>query len=263
MKRHLPLWSVVAGGFLVLTLVLSRGEALGSSPVAAEPRTSEPGLVTVRGDADVRVVPDQVVLTLGIETQDADLTRAKSRNDEVAARLMTLAEDYGIPARNVQTDYISVSPVYEDQYSARSRLVGYIVQKMLVVTLGDITRFEDLLGDALLAGANHVHGVQFRTTELREHRDAARALAIQAAREKAQALTAELGLNVGEPRTITEEYSGWWSWYDSWWGSRWGGSMSQNVIQEAGSASYAPDSALAPGQITVNARVSATFEITH
>ena len=59
----------------------------------------------------------------------------------------------------------------------------------MVITLGDVSRFEDLLSDTLLAGANHVHNVEFRTTELRQHRDAARALAIQAAREKAEALT--------------------------------------------------------------------------
>ncbi len=263
MKRSHALLAVVVVGFLTLAFAISRGAGLADGTVLAEPKTKEPGLISVTGDADVRVIPDQVLLTLGIETQDADLTKAKARNDEVAAGLLALAEEYDIAARNVQTDYISVFPVYEDEYSVRSRLVAYRVQRMVVITLSDISRFEGLLSDALLAGANHVHGVQFRTTELRKHRDQARALALRAAREKAEALTAELGLRVGEPRTITEEYSGWWSWYDSWWGSRYGGSMAQNVVQEVGSAGYAPDSALAPGQITVNARISVTFEIAH
>ncbi|MGD9147624.1 MAG: hypothetical protein PVI80_18800, partial [Anaerolineae bacterium] len=36
---------------------------------AQEPAASgEPGLITVTGDAEVRVVPDEVILTLGIET---------------------------------------------------------------------------------------------------------------------------------------------------------------------------------------------------
>ena len=66
---------------------------------------------------------------------------------------------------------------------------------------------------------------------------------------------------MGEPLTIQEEQSGWWSGYNAWWGSRWGGGMSQNVIQEAGGASFLADSSVAPGQIRVNARVSVTFEL--
>ncbi len=261
MKRHLAIWGAMLVGCLLLALALTRGQVLGAGADPVEPRPTEPGLVTVTGDADVRVVPDQVVLSLGVETQDPSLSKAKEDNDQAAARLLALAEDYGIPARHVQTEHIGIEPVYEDEYSVRSRLVGYRVRKTVVITLEDISRFEDLLSDALLAGANHVHGVQFRTTELRTHRDAARALAVQAAREKAEALTAELGLSVGAPRSITEEYSGWWSSYSSWWGSGWGGVGSQNVIQEAGSASYVPDGTLAPGEITVNARISASFEI--
>jgi len=61
------------------------------------------------------------------------------------------------------------------------RLKGYSVQKTIVVTLSDLSKFEDLLSGVLEAGANYVHNVEFRTTELRKHRDQARALAIQAA----------------------------------------------------------------------------------
>jgi uncharacterized protein YggE len=259
-RLHLFL-AALAIGFAALSLALARGNGLRAAPVAAQGAEREPGLITVSGDADVRVPPDQVILTLGVETLHRELAEAKSQNDQVARALLALAEGYDIPARHVQTDFIAVSSVYENEYTARRVLVGYRVQKTVMITLSDVSRFEDLLSDALESGATHVHNVEFRTTRLREHRDAARALAIQAAREKAEALTAELGLGVGAPRTIVEEHSGWYSWYNSWWGYRSGGGMSQNVIQQVGSASYEPASAVAPGQIAVNARVSATFEI--
>ena len=78
---------------------------------------------------------------------------------------------------------------------------------------------------------------------------------------EAVALAGELGQQVGDPYTIQEVQSGWWSGYNAWWGSRWGGGMSQNVIQEIGGASVLADSSVAPGQISVNARVSVTFEL--
>ena len=40
-------------------------------------KTADPGLITVTGDADVRVAPDEVILTLGVETWDKNLSAAK------------------------------------------------------------------------------------------------------------------------------------------------------------------------------------------
>ncbi len=46
-----------------------------------------------------------------------------------------------------------------------------------MVTLKDITQFDDLLTELVAANVNYIHGIQFRTTELRQYRDQARALA--------------------------------------------------------------------------------------
>jgi hypothetical protein len=90
------------------------------------------------------------------------------------------------------------------------------VRKTLIITLNDITKFDDVLSGALLAGANYVHGIEFRTTELRKYRDQARAMAIKAAREKADALAAELGLEVTKALSISESGVGWFSSYGSY-----------------------------------------------
>ena len=107
---------------------------------------------------------------------------------------------------------------------------------------------------------SNVHGIQFRTTELRKHRDEARTLAIRAAQEKAVALAQELGQEVGQPHDIREDQSQWWSWYNTGWGGR-AGSMTQNVIQEGGSAPAGTEGTLAPGQISVTAKVTVSFEM--
>jgi hypothetical protein len=222
---------------------------------------AEPGIITVTGEAEVRVVPDEVILTLGVETWDEYLKSAKSQNDERVKEVLRIAQAYGVEARHIQTDHISIEPRYEDNYEKKD-LIGYFVRKTIVITLKDISKFDDLLTSVIDADVNYVHGIQFRTTELRKHRDEARALAIKAAQEKANALAGELGQSVGRPRTINEEQAGWWSWYNSWWGAGWGNNMSQNVIQEAGgSSSTSDDGTIAPGQITVNARVNVSFEL--
>ena len=236
----------------VLILAFSFSALAGNNP--------DNRLITVTGDAEVRVAPDEVVLTFGVETWDKDLNHAKSQNDERVKNVLALTKEFNIEQKHVQTDHISIEPRYERQYQHRE-FIGYFVRKTIVFILRDTSKFEDLLSSALVAGANYVHGVQFRTTELRKYRDQARALAIKAAQEKANDLARELGQKVGKPHTIMENRSNWQSWYNTWWGSRWGrGGMSQNVIQNAGSPSET-ESSIALGQINVNARVTVSFEL--
>jgi uncharacterized protein YggE len=221
-----------------------------------------PGTISVTGSADVRVVPDEVKLTLGIETNDMNLRVAKQQNDDRVKQVLALAEQFGIKPEYIQTDFIRVQPRYKDYYEQQTFL-GYWVRKDIVFTLKDISRFDDLLTAVLDAGANYVFNVDFRTTELRKYRDQARSAAIKAAKEKAEALAGELGMAIGEARSIQENQQNWWSSY-SWWGNNNGGSnVSQNVIQESGpsASSLGEDATFAPGQITVNASVSVTFTL--
>jgi uncharacterized protein YggE len=242
---------------LVVGLVLF-GIAGAPTPQSVQAATGEQ-TITASGDADVNVVPDEVVLMLGVETWDKDLAIAKNQNDARVKKVLALTQTFQIESKHVQTDQISVEPRYTDGYT-QCDLIGFFVRKSIVVTLKDLTKFEDLLTGVLGAGATHVYNVQYRMTELRRYRDQARALAIRAAQEKAKAMAGELGQKAGKAITIREEYSNWWSSY-SW---RWGGaqSMSQNVTQNVGGSGASLDnSAIALGQITVNARVTVTFEL--
>lgn len=217
-------------------------------------------LVTVTGDAEVKVIPDEVVLTLGVETWNQDLTVAKRKNDNRVQKVFEVAQKLKIEEKDIQTDHISIEPRYKDQWEHRE-FIGFFVRKTVALTLKDTSKFEELLSSVLTAGANYVHGIEFRTTELRKYRDQARAMAIKAAQEKATALTRELGKTVGRPHMIQEGRVGWWSGYNSWWGSRCGGQMmQQNVVQNVGSPSEG-ESSVALGQISVTANVTVSFEL--
>jgi hypothetical protein len=252
---------LVAPTALALVFILALSAWTQAQPEAT-PASTQPRTVTVTGEAEVRVVPDEVILTLGVETWDKDLGNAKSQNDTIVARVLALAGQHGVAPEHVQTDYVSIDPRYRNGYYEDRDFIGYFVRKNIVVTLRDLDKFEPLLSDALQAGVNYVHGVEFRTTELRKYRDEARALAVNAAREKAAALSGELDQQIADPLSIQEIQSGWWSSYNAWWGANWGSGMSQNVIQEVGGAGFVADSTVAPGQIEITARISATFELT-
>jgi uncharacterized protein YggE len=227
-----------------------------SAWTADRAETAGARIVTVTGSAQVRVVPDEVILALGVETWDADLSVAKRENDARVQRVLALVAKYEIRPEHVKTDYVNIHP--GDHYYNRGD--GFWVRKSIVLTVRDLTRFEELLTDTLEAGATHIHEVRFQTTELRAYKDQARALAVRAAREKAGALSGELGQKVGEPLEIRELHANWW-YGASWWGARWGSGLAQNVVQELGDASALAGQSIAPGQIMVDASVTVSFAL--
>jgi uncharacterized protein YggE len=84
-------------------------------------------------------------------------------------------------------------------------------------------------------------------------------MAVKAAREKAQALSQQLGQQVGDPRNINESGGWYWASSRSWWGSRWQ-MATQNAVQVAPGGGQT-DSALAPGLVAVSAQVTVSFEL--
>jgi uncharacterized protein YggE len=207
---------------------------------------SMPRLITVTGEAEVQVSPNQAILTIGVETWDRDLSIAKQTNDERVKGILDLAKKYGVASGHVRIDHLSIDPRYKDG-EGREDFIGYRVRETIVLTVHNLSKFDDLLNSVLEAGANYVYGVQFRTTKLREYRDQARALALKAAREKAKSMAKELGQKVGRPYTIVEEQ------YEK--------GMAPNVIQDSGGSSGGADKSVALGQISVNARARVSFEL--
>jgi len=213
--------------------------------------------ITTSGNADVRVTPDEVEVVLEVETRDKNLLIAKKANDERLRKIEDAIAKLKIDPKNVQTDYINIEPNYRND--DRAEPVLYHVRRSLEVILKDTSKFPALLADTLQAGAHGVRSVNSRTTELRKHRDHARTMAIQAAREKAIALARELGQKVGKPRSIQEGGSDWLHRGDFWGGGY--GQMAQNVVQNAPSSMSDSPAGLLLGQISVSADITVVFEL--
>lgn len=244
-------------GRRLLLIAVSAMLLAGCTTSSTQP--AQPRLITTSGEAEVLVTPDEVVLSLGVEAVSDDLNVAKRTSDEQAAGVVAAALARGVEAKHIQTEHINVEPRYRDSYEQR-QFLGYYVRKTIVITVKDIAQFDAVLSDVLQSGARYVYGIQFRTTELRKHRDEARALAVKAAKEKAAAMAGELGERIGKPQTIVEQQSQWWSWYGAWSSMR-GSAMTTNVVSEGDSASAEASGTLAPGQISVTAKVQVSFEL--
>ena len=238
--------------FLTSRVFAAGALLLAASLPALADDAALPRLITVTGEAEVRVVPDEVVFDLTVQTMDKNLRQAKAQTDERLKRLVELTRRYEVAPKDVQTDYVRVEPRYRGNDETRL-FVGYAVRKDLLFTLRDVSKAEALLSEVIESGITRVNGVSFRTSQLRKHRDEARVLAIRAAREKAVALAGELGQKVGKAYSIEEEAppSGRMMMQN----------VSSNAVGFADGDAAASSGTLALGQINVNARVTVRFEL--
>jgi uncharacterized protein YggE len=232
--------------------------ALVLAPLSIKAQSPQP-TIDVQGSAEIKVVPDEVFLVFGVETSDPSMAVAKSQNDQRVKKIVALATELKIDPKHLQTDFISIEP-WEHDLDNQTKRTEYKIRKSIAVTLSEVGKFEELLSRALEVGANYVHGVQFRTTELRKYRDRAREMALEAAQQKAELLAGKLGRKVGPAIRVSEYGGGWYSPY-SWWGQSYGyNNMTQNSSQAGGDAA-STGGTIAFGQISVTASVSVSFAL--
>lgn len=234
------------------TGLLGLGLLFAAAGVFAQP-VPAPRTISVTGEGEVRVAPDEALLSFGIETSSKDIEEARRDSEKRVKDLLVLTEKTGIAKQYVQTEYLNIEPRYEFQGDGKTRVfLGYFTRRNVSIVLKDMNKFEELLSGALKLGVNYVGGADLRVSELRPHRDKARLMAIRAAREKAAALAGELGAKIGKPLSISEEstYSG---------PIFRGGLAMQNAVSEGGSGEGG--SSLSPGLVPVTARISVVFEL--
>jgi len=225
---------------------------------AAQP----PGTIDVSADALVQVVPDRVVFNIGMNTRSPRLLDAQQKNKEAIQKAAAIAEKFGIPKKNISTNYMKVEPSFDKIKSSTRHVVEYYdVQQQMVILLQDVGKYESFLNALLEAGINEINDVTFQSGDMKNLRNKARALAIDAAKEKAAFLTKSAGLKLGKPLGLFDNTS------NCGWATSRGNRMSpyMNAVSNVESRPEAPiseaDDPVGLGTISVRASVTLRFAV--
>ena len=236
---------------------------LASLTAALAQSQQPPPQINVSGSAEIKVVPDEIRLRVAVESRNAALEEARLDNDTKIAAALAFLKQAGMPDRDVKTDFISVQPDY-DRDRSRVTPVAYIIRKSIEIRLTNTVVFQSVVTGLLTNGVNVIDNVDFRTTQLRQHRDQARLLAVRAAKEKAKALTDELGVKLGGPYNVNATDNSSYLGSSSRFNNSIVGANAyvQNVsVSSGGGASDNASDAFAVGQISVTATVNVSFLI--
>lgn len=253
---------------VLLSLGLPAAPARAAQPALLTPQpTPAPALacdssrsVQVSGTAVINVTPDRALIQLGVQSNGRTVAAVEQANSEAMARLLRAVKAQGIEAKDIATDWYVIEPLYAD-YDSLS-IKGYRINNVVAITVRQVGQTSRVIAAALQAGANQVINVDLYTSELRKYRDQARELAMQAAKEKAEALASAAGAEAGCVLSISENS---WSAYHGWWAGRsqtanqWTQNVLQNAAPTGSAASGTGDEPLSLGQISVTAEINASF----
>ena len=167
---------------------------LGLQSAVAEDGCTRPRLISVTGTAEMKVPPDEVILTVAVQTRDRDLTIAKSQHDGRAKKVLAVARDAGIEAKYIQTSSLQMNPTYSEERVPR--FLAYEMAQTIQLTLKDLSKYDSLVTKLIAGSVNSIQGVEFQVTESRKYKDETRLRANPSGERKSHCLAAELGQTI-------------------------------------------------------------------
>lgn len=214
---------------------------LSFTTMQAQQSEAYPSRVNVVGQGVVKIVPDQVLITLRVEHTGKDAISVKRQNDQVVGQVLNFLKNSGIPDTDVQTEYIRLNKNYE--YNTKS--YNYAANQSISVHLKDLTKYETIMDGLLTSGVNRIDNVVFGSSKAKELEAQARIKAIQNARLKATQYAEAVGQSIGSAIAISEQSAG----------------GSPRPMYRAALMENASDSGptMAPGELEIQVNVSASF----
>ncbi|MGI6037814.1 MAG: SIMPL domain-containing protein [Limnochordia bacterium] len=202
---------------------------------------NNPGRLTVYGEAEAALAPDQARISVGVETQDADARKAVADNATLMAEVLKWVENYGPAVGAISTGSYQVYPWQQDNQTY------YRVSNQLTVTVGELDRIGELIDGMIAAGANRVNWIQFEVRDSEGAKLEALGRAVKQAEQKAKILAEAAGVNIEGILSIREE----------------GGSYTPYVMADTRAFALAAKEAteIRPGDVDIRARVAVEYKI--
>jgi len=179
----------IVAASLALVLVVGAGVPRAS---AADTSTPIQTSITVSAQGSVTVTPDVAFVTVGVQQTDLQAGKAQSQANAITAAAIARIKALGIPARDIQTQSISLNP----QYDQSGVLTGFQASDTLSITVEQPSKAGSVIDAGVAAGANQNVSVSFGLKDDSQALSEAFHAAIAAGQKKATAAAAELGLSL-------------------------------------------------------------------
>ncbi|MDN4165776.1 SIMPL domain-containing protein [Cytophagales bacterium LB-30] len=222
--------------FLVALVLGIFGTAL------AQPSVLPPS-ISVVGEGKVKVNPDYVIISLGVDSEKMSAEEAKKANDAAIKRLLALSKEFKVQEKDSKTEYVNLSSYYKYE----EKVTVYRASQTVHITLRDLSSYDAFVTKVVAEGVNRINHIEFKSNKEESLQAEARVLAVKNAQEKAKAMAEALGQQIGKAIYIEEN----------------GAAMPVPMYERANKMMMADSgeggSSLAPGEIIITYSVSVRF----
>jgi len=183
--------------------VTGTSTAGGSEPIVLT-ASGAGGRITVTGTGTVSGVPNQIVLSMGVQASASSVSTALTQANHAARRVMNALRSDGVRRGDIQTSGLSIQPNYSN---GNPTPIGYGVSEELSATLRDLAKAGSQIQAAATAGGNAttVDGVSLNLTDTGSLLARARAAAVRDAHAKASQFAGALGHQLGAVISLTSQ----------------------------------------------------------
>ncbi len=185
---------------IILCLAMVLTFLFSSTAFAAEERLPT---ISVSGEGVIEVAPDRATISLGITNRDKNATVVQNANARIANDIIKAVSALGIDKKNIRTGNYSFHPYYRQDSKKQAVLDGYEANNTVMVIVDDLNLVGKVIDAALSNGANNVDSLQFGIRNKDNLQAEALRLAVRDARNKAEAVAAELGKKIVGIRSVS------------------------------------------------------------
>lgn len=157
-------------------------------------------MINVSGEGKIKVVPDQALVSISLETKGTNAADVKKENDIKMDAVMKYIKKANIAKEDFQTQRVSLNPNYD--YDKKKH--NYLATQSVQILLKDLSKYDALVDGLVEIGINRIDNVEFKSSKFTLLQSDARKLAIKDAKAKAEDFVFVLGQKVGKAITISD-----------------------------------------------------------
>ncbi len=189
---------------IVMVAVIVAGVAgayfrwMGALPIAVT-QTQKMSSFDVSGEGKVVVIPDQAVVSMGVQETGGNLKQVQEAVNKKMTSLSKSLKDLGIAEKDIKTTGYNYYPDWQN----KSKFVAYASLSIVIRDMEQVSPVMDLVGSL---GLDNVSGPTFGLSEdlMSKTVKEARSLAIDKAKAKAEELSGLAGMKLGRIVNVAE-----------------------------------------------------------
>ena len=156
--------------------------------------------ITVSGEGKIKIVPDQGIISLGVENTGKEAAEVKKANDVIIDKILKFIKSNNIPSADFQTTNVSLNKNYDYE----KKKYNYVASQTITVTLKDLTKYNEFMMGITETGVTNIHGVEFKSSKMETYEAEARKKAILNAKQKALDYVSVLNQKIGMVLIISD-----------------------------------------------------------